>query len=120
MRALSPSGVLSTGADAATAVRGAGATAALPTLLMGSSRGSMATGWAMTANFDKDCDYDLAEIGCAPPRRDPAIKGALLRSEEHTSELHSLMRISYAVFCLKKKNNLDYKFHGVDRMSKKY
>src|SRR3546814_6936782 len=28
----------------------------------------------------------------------------LLRSEEHTSELQSLMRISYAVFCLKKKN----------------
>src|SRR3546814_9923124 len=32
-----------------------------------------------------------------PRRRD--------RSEEHTSELQSLMRISYAVFCLKKKNN---------------
>src|SRR3546814_3325706 len=29
---------------------------------------------------------------------------APLRSEEHTSELQSLMRISYAVFCLKKKN----------------
>src|SRR3546814_10519 len=29
----------------------------------------------------------------------------LVRSEEHTSELQSLMRISYAVFCLKKKNN---------------
>src|SRR3546814_9839948 len=29
--------------------------------------------------------------------------GGLLRSEEHTSELQSLMRISYAVFCLKKK-----------------
>src|SRR3546814_10561619 len=28
----------------------------------------------------------------------------LIRSEEHTSELQSLMRISYAVFCLKKKN----------------
>src|SRR3546814_9293284 len=28
-----------------------------------------------------------------------------LRSEEHTSELQSLMRISYAVFCLKKKNH---------------
>src|SRR3546814_6739571 len=28
-----------------------------------------------------------------------------MRSEEHTSELQSLMRISYAVFCLKKKNN---------------
>src|SRR3546814_3931970 len=33
-----------------------------------------------------------------PPR-----SGALTRSEEHTSELQSLMRISYAVFCLKKK-----------------
>src|SRR3546814_4410004 len=31
----------------------------------------------------------------------------LARSEEHTSELQSLMRISYAVFCLKKKNNKD-------------
>src|SRR3546814_3480426 len=30
--------------------------------------------------------------------------GLELRSEEHTSELQSLMRISYAVFCLKKKN----------------
>src|SRR3546814_3804002 len=31
------------------------------------------------------------------------------RSEEHTSELQSLMRISYAVFCLKKKNKTKYK-----------
>src|SRR3546814_4485980 len=31
--------------------------------------------------------------------------GDATRSEEHTSELQSLMRISYAVFCLKKKNN---------------
>src|SRR3546814_1352909 len=30
------------------------------------------------------------------------------RSEEHTSELQSLMRISYAVFCLKKKKNKNY------------
>src|SRR3546814_2827347 len=29
------------------------------------------------------------------------------RSEEHTSELQSLMRISYAVFCLKKKNSIN-------------
>src|SRR3546814_3305685 len=43
--------------------------------------------------------------------------GSVVRSEEHTSELQSLMRISYAVFCLKKKkrqtskrtNNLDAK-----------
>src|SRR3546814_5188921 len=33
--------------------------------------------------------------------------GALERSEEHTSELQSLMRISYAVFCLKKKTKKD-------------
>src|SRR3546814_9573968 len=32
------------------------------------------------------------------------------RSEEHTSELQSLMRISYAVFCLKKKNTYNTKF----------
>src|SRR3546814_1320265 len=30
------------------------------------------------------------------------------RSEEHTSELQSLMRISYAVFCLKKKKNIEH------------
>src|SRR3546814_8154763 len=35
----------------------------------------------------------------------------LARSEEHTSELQSLMRISYAVFCLKKKNNTNYTQH---------
>src|SRR3546814_7889352 len=33
-------------------------------------------------------------------------RAELLRSEEHTSELQSLMRISYAVFCLKKKNTI--------------
>src|SRR3546814_7768900 len=33
-----------------------------------------------------------------------SIGGGFIRSEEHTSELQSLMRISYAVFCLKKKN----------------
>src|SRR3546814_7297809 len=38
---------------------------------------------------------------------DPGVKDALGRSEEHTTELQSLMRISYAVFCLKiqKKSN---------------
>src|SRR3546814_7913993 len=33
------------------------------------------------------------------------------RSEEHTSELQSLMRISYAVLCLKKKNNINNNNH---------
>src|SRR3546814_5480411 len=42
-----------------------------------------------------------------PPRQRKGtapVRSAVLRSEEHTSELQSLMRISYAVFCLKKKN----------------
>src|SRR3546814_4584569 len=40
----------------------------------------------------------------AAPRRGPAPASCrAARSEEHTSELQSLMRISYAVFCLKKK-----------------
>src|SRR3546814_4940491 len=50
----------------------------------------------------------------ARPRRNsgrrqvrPAAACAAGRSEEHTSELQSLMRISYAVFCLKKKNQDD-------------
>src|SRR3546814_13509257 len=34
------------------------------------------------------------------------------RSEEHTSELQSLMRISYAVFCLKKKKKNKHKIHN--------
>src|SRR3546814_8671085 len=46
---------------------------------------------------------------CAPVRESPRDgsgrrPGTRRRSEEHTSELQSLMRISYAVFCLKKKN----------------
>src|SRR3546814_2056881 len=47
----------------------------------------------------------LMKAGLPPParkrRHHPMV--ANLRSEEHTSELQSLMRISYAVFCLKKK-----------------
>src|SRR3546814_7379732 len=35
----------------------------------------------------------------------------VVRSEEHTSELQSLMRISYAVFCLKKKTNTHNKYN---------
>src|SRR3546814_6011372 len=38
--------------------------------------------------------------------RAPLIAAVTARSEEHTSELQSLMRISYAVFCLKKKKKI--------------
>src|SRR3546814_2254679 len=41
--------------------------------------------------------------GCSPAASQAK---ASKRSEEHTSELQSLMRTSYAVFCLKKKNNI--------------
>src|SRR3546814_10498988 len=44
----------------------------------------------------------------ATGRRAAASAGGTKRSEEHTSELQSLMRISYAVFCLKKKKKKEY------------
>src|SRR3546814_3447011 len=56
---------------------------------------------ALHRSFDQvadGCDRKLHRAGVAA-----GIGDALLRSEEHTSELQSLMRISYAVFCLKKK-----------------
>src|SRR3546814_5440181 len=66
----------------------------------------------------EDAGYDrpeftdfIARLSSYAPRlgstpdyfRDAAPCSMLIRSEEHTSELQSLMRISYAVFCLKKK-----------------
>src|SRR3546814_2259573 len=51
-------------------------------------------------------DRSLIEVGTPStnPCGAPLAQRASDRSEEHTSELQSLMRISYAVFCLKKKN----------------
>src|SRR3546814_10263092 len=58
-----------------------------------------------------DGDGDISNVATQPitvtdtaPALGTPVDGAV-RSEEHTSELQSLMRISYAVFCLKKKNN---------------
>src|SRR3546814_1998036 len=48
----------------------------------------------------------------ADGQANPVQRQRVLRSEEHTSELQSLMRISYAVFCLKKKKNKN-KFRNV-------
>src|SRR3546814_5389447 len=45
---------------------------------------------------------------CQSERKGQQGGGAERRSEEHTSELQSLMRISYAVFCLKKKKQKNY------------
>jgi hypothetical protein len=79
LRVLTPSGKLLAGHAAARALRrDAGER---PTLLVGNSRGTMSSGWAMTMNFHRDCSYDLPEITCAPPRGDRSIKGALLMAE---------------------------------------
>src|SRR3546814_4085488 len=54
---------------------------------------------------DPVMDAGPAEDGSPRSRRRP------LRSEEHTSELQSLMRMSYSVFCLKKKNAITEDHH---------
>src|SRR3546814_5192793 len=68
------------------------------------------TGWpsfwaplknAVGTATDRELGYPRTEVHC---RRCGGHLG-MSRSEEHTSELQSLMRISYAVFCLKKKKN---------------
>src|SRR3546814_7008992 len=62
-------------------------------------------------------DVALAQPGAGDPQ-EPGVglqlrdRGA--RSEEHTSELQSLMRISYAVFCLKKKKDKKKKQNAVE------
>src|SRR3546814_2853191 len=51
----------------------------------------------------KDFIQPITILSAIPLSIGGAFFGLLVRSEEHTSELQSLMRISYAVFCLKKK-----------------
>src|SRR3546814_9329318 len=59
--------------------------------------------------LDADCEPQVYGLGVKelwdidPASHAPGRVIHTQRSEEHTSELHSLMRISYAVFCLKKK-----------------
>src|SRR3546814_9562045 len=55
---------------------------------------------------EPDMEYAMVDATIVKVHRHgQGAKGGLGRSEEHTSELQSLMRISYAVFCLKKKTN---------------
>src|SRR3546814_3587647 len=56
-------------------------------------------------------DQFLAATGSSPLSTLRCSCSCSSRSEEHTSELQSLMRISYAVFCLKKKKQSNYKLH---------
>src|SRR3546814_10017406 len=70
---------------------------------MGSDpRQSVLNKWSQAhdaANLFVTDGAQMASISCV----NPSLSFMALRSEEHTSELQSLMRISYAVFCLKKK-----------------
>src|SRR3546814_6415566 len=60
----------------------------------------------VTARYEKHYLDDMAALGVAPPDVEPRATAhidEMIRTEEHTSELQSLLRTSYAVFCLKKK-----------------
>src|SRR3546814_1737975 len=69
-------------------------------------------GLAQRGNFKgvRNCNVKFHEVrlitdGAPPVGASPLSSSPGSRSEEHTSELQSLMRISYAVFCLKKKKH---------------
>jgi pimeloyl-ACP methyl ester carboxylesterase len=75
---VTPAGKLIAGPAAARALDAK----ALPVVLAGSSRGTMATGWAMQRNFDKTCDFDLSPTPkCGAPVGNRAIKGAIQISD---------------------------------------
>src|SRR3546814_1093770 len=77
--------------------------------LMAEQEAAQARGW-IADQLDQGRQFDMAktkrrEDGVAHAIIEPIHEemfGGRVRSEEHTSELQSLMRISYAVFCLKK------------------
>src|SRR3546814_3051669 len=67
------------------------------------------SGRISTTSICRYWEYPLkparTSCGARSAMRSSASSRLSMRSEEHTSELQSLMRISYAVFCLKKKNH---------------
>src|SRR3546814_1092220 len=73
----------------------------MPVLGLGGDQRFGAQMVPMLKEFATNVTGGARPAGCAP--RQPAIPGHGGRSEEHTSELQSLMSISYAVFCLNKK-----------------
>src|SRR3546814_5782247 len=67
-----------------------------------SSTGPSRKACSSLVSFGAGCDSSWSQSG-SPENSSPSKPTEPDRSEEHTSELQSLMRISYAVFCLKKK-----------------
>ena len=78
MRLLTPRGELLEGAAAGGRLMAGMKARQIPLLLLGSSRGSMATGWAMTKNYAGGCSYDLPTVSCSRPKGFGNIKGAIL------------------------------------------
>src|SRR3546814_4602864 len=82
---------------------------------LGGSHSSVAERTCLEAAL-KERDQALAVLaGLVSHSFDQNIEG---RSEEHTSELQSLMRISYAVFCLKKKTKDTTPVHTADEYNR--
>src|SRR3546814_6126027 len=80
-----------------------------PTVLVARRRAGLARDRAADLRRASGAGVDRGLKQVGDPGGDPIVDQhlpafGLARSEEHTSELQSLMRISYAVFCLKKKN----------------
>src|SRR3546814_6499879 len=59
---------------------------------------------------DRVVGREAAELLRRGQNKHGAYEARMPRSEEHTSDLQSLMRISYAVFCFKKKNTINIKY----------
>src|SRR3546814_6041827 len=76
-------------------------------------RSSPSVGRAATPATPKWGHFNRVHMGTFSKSRD--IFKMSPRSEEHTSELQSLMRISYAVFCLKKKNTIKHTNYKKER-----
>jgi pimeloyl-ACP methyl ester carboxylesterase len=80
MRLLTPAGELLEGPAAGGRLMAGMKAREIPLLLLGYSRGTMATGWAMTKNYAGGCSYDLPVVTCTGPRGFTNIKGAILFS----------------------------------------
>jgi len=78
MRVLTPKGELLEGSTAGGRLMAGMKAREIPLLLFGYSRGSMATGWAMTKNYAGGCTYDLPTVICSAPKAFGNIKGAIL------------------------------------------
>src|SRR3546814_3031055 len=80
--------------------------------------GASAAGLFVRSEWERPVSNDTPVLDDTTPIR--AVLGDAadaIRSEEHTSELQSLMRISYAVFCLKKKNYTKKITHTTNTMT---